>query len=212
MKNDQFNEFMSIFSISQIKKALVLQQDIDVLDIEKIRSDIINEKDTHFNEIAVRLRSVIKTEDLIYKLSNEFMDVSTGGGLPYDKEMTLPTNEKWTNILLLIKTISTLNRIYEHEQLDSPVITQNTLEQLGYTMTIEQLIKLLDVLGDTRINQVDDGIQVKFNAIWSQLPLRGEGYIQYNMNSHQDKIDLALEYLQSIKEELTLDERNLRAL
>ena len=43
-KNSQFNEFMSTFGINQMVKALKLQQDKEMLELERKRNEIINTK------------------------------------------------------------------------------------------------------------------------------------------------------------------------
>lgn len=200
MKKEQFKEFMSTYSVEQIKKALILQQDKDVLDIDKKRIDILNQKEIDFNDLAIKLRSITKTEDLIYKLSNQFMDIGEDGGLPYHKIMILPIIDKWVNILILVKTISSINRLHKYYNQDTPVITQDTLEQLNYKLTIDQLVKILDVLGGFKITHTNNGIQININSFWSALPLKGPGYIQYDMSRYENKITIAQSYLESIQE------------
>lgn len=196
MKNEQFNEFMSLFGVNQINQTLRIQQDQEILELDNTKRNILSQKDLDLSIISEQLKGLMSTEEIIYKLSNEFMAVGSEGKLPYDKVMTLPTNEKWTNILLLVKTISTVNRLYLYHNQDTPVITGEMLAELGYNITIEQLQKVLELLGSVRINQTKDGIQVNFDALWSHLPLKGAGYIKYDMSKYRDKIDKAQEYLE----------------
>jgi len=210
MREQQFNEYMSIYSIQQIRKVLMLQQDRDMLQLEAQRNEIIrshNPKESTLRDLSERLFAITKTEDLIFKLSNPYMTMDDTA------EMVLPVNEKWVKILILVKTLTALNRFYKYNNQDVPVITQDTLDALGYSMDIDSLEKVLNALEDVRINRVDAGLELDFNSIWSSLPNRGAGYIQYDMSTYQKQIDKAYSYMEAVYSELNkneLEDTNLR--
>jgi len=195
MREQQFNEYMSIYSIQQIRKVLILQQDRDTLQLEAQKNEIIrshNPKESTLHDLTERLSAITKTEDLIFKLSNPYMTMNT------TSEMVLPIKEKWVKVLILVKTLTALNRFYKHNNQDAPVITEDTLNELGYSMDIDSLEKVLNALQDVRINRIDDGLELDFNNIWADLPSRGAGYIQYDMSTYQNQIDKAYSYMEDV--------------
>ena len=200
MRETQFNEYMSIYSIQQIRKVLMLQQDRDMLELDKSKKDIIQANKDNIELISEALKGITKTEDLIYKLSNPYMKMDE------TSDMVLPVNEKWVKVLILVKTITTLNRLYKHNNQDLPVITEMTLDALGYGMDIDSLEKVLNLLEDARITRTNEGLQVDFNSIWSSLPGRGAGYIKYDMSNYQKQIDIAYSYMEDVYSELNKKE------
>lgn len=200
MRETQFNEYMSIYSIQQIRKVLMLQQDRDMLELDKAKKDTIQANMDNLNLLSQALKGITKTEDLIYKLSNPYMNMDENA------DMVLPVKEKWAKVLILVKTITALNRLYKHNNQDIPVITEMTLDALGYGMDIDSLEKVLNLLEDARITRTNEGLQVDFNSIWSSLPGRGSGYIKYDMSNYQKQIDIAYSYMEDVYSELNKKE------
>jgi len=207
MREQQFNEYMSIYSIQQIRKVLILQQDRDMLQLESMKQQILSnsEESRTLTDLSEALNGITKTEDLIFKLSNPYMTMDETA------EMVLPVNEKWTKVLILVKTLAALNRFCKYNNQDGPVITQDTLNELGYSMDIDSLEKVLSALGDVRINRVDEGLQLDFNNIWADLPSRGAGYIKYDMSTYQNQIDKAYSYMEDVYTEFNTKDSEILA-
>jgi hypothetical protein len=182
--NKEFRNYVSTFTIRQISQLLYLQKDKDVVkrynDFRQILSRL-ESREIDEEEFIAQTRNIEDTEDLVYRLSNEFMDMTTDQN-PYTKTMTLPLNEKFAKLAILLKYISTYKRLHMYYTGKSLEVSQELLDGLSVDININTLEKI-------------------YNQSWDQIPLEGPGHIKYDLSLYNTLIEEVEQKLTKVKQE-----------
>lgn len=188
--NKQFRNYISLFDIRIVYKMLFMQKDPDVvahynrmLNLKQrlaAKELDISNADNPMLCFSTQVKEMESTEDLIYRLSNTYMTMSTQDN-PYSETMTLPLNDKFAHISILMKYISTLNRLSNHYDNKSYEATEVALEGLSTKINIDTLKQFND-------------------ASWRSIPIEGPGVIKYDMSTYNELIEQVEAKLTKVKE------------
>ncbi len=198
LKNEQFTNYMSVFSTDIIYKLLMIKKDkevtsrtVDFLNRLKTANDTKVSFQQLENDLIKEGKSKIEPFDaIVYRLSNPFMEMGIDV-IPYEKEMTWPIDEKMIKVLLILKWISSRNRAARSKGLDTPGITQSDLDSLQINVKLESLVKVLELL-KTNLNYNYDKDTLYVNLYGNlNVPYTeaNTGLIKYNMTNCENLIE-----------------------
>ena len=182
--NKQFREYLSLFDVTLVGKLLNAQGDTDIKERQNRYNRYLNRLADSSDQYGIDdfyadVRLLPDVEDIVFKLSNTFMDMSVDGN-PYKQTMTLPLNEKFAHISILMKYISTLSKLSNHYDNKPYEASQTTLNGLSTKINIDTLMKFNDVA-------------------WNKIVLEGPGVIKYDLSIYEELISQVEERLTKAK-------------
>ena len=183
--NKQFRQYVSLFDTTLVGKLLNAQGEPEIKERQNRYQNYLNRledstEDYDIDDFYADVRTLPEVEDIVFKLSNTFLDVSVDGN-PYKQTMTLPLNEKFAHISILMKYISTLNRLSVHYDGKPYKATEAALNGLSTKINMDTLQKFNDVA-------------------WTKIPIEGPGVIKYDMSIYNELIEQVEANLTKVKE------------